>query len=365
MKNIPGTTILLSCTFVFLLFSYTESSAQVTLQGIIIDSSSGDPIQGANVFIEGSSDGSSTDNDGRFRYDTDITGEHKLIASIIGHKTISRDIIIDKNDTTLTLNFELLPDELILDEIVIQSDNSEWIELYEIFVSEFIGTNQFASETTIENRWVIDFVKKPEGDFTARANEPIMVHNHALGYRKKVKLSEFFWQLNERVGYYYYYEAEFEYLEPEDESEQHRWNRNREQAYLGSFTHFLDSLFEDNLRENQFEVVRFDGDSPTNINESPRDRMLIQELRRNRIPMRELDESVKAFSLTRTVDILYGRKSHRSDNRIRSRLTPQTATGIILVRENATLVNPKVVGREGRWAKERIANTLPSYYRPD
>jgi len=354
--------VYISISFI-LAFVALASAQTASIEGTVF-SDKGQPIQGANVFITGTATGTSTDSEGAFSFETSMQGEMEITVSFVGYYTMARAITLDKN-TTHFLEFILETGPVELDDIVISADNTEWFQKFEAFRQEFIGTNQFARETTIQNRWVIDFVQNPDGEFFARASEPIILINRALGFKKTVNLNEFAWKMNSNTGFYLY-DVDFEYLEPENERELRKWERNRKAAFQGSFTHFLASLFEGRLSRNQFEIVQFEGNEPDRIYEAGRTRDLLQLLRRHNISFSEFGEDVKAFSIRNPVDILYGQESLRfHDTRKRARLTPQTDSGIFIVRKDATIVNPLDVGLEGFWANERMANELPAYYRSE
>jgi len=78
MKNV--TTILIG--FLFLGATY----AQTTINGLVTDKS-GNPISGANVFLEGTYDGSSTTDEGSFSFDTSETGTQTLVISALAYET--------------------------------------------------------------------------------------------------------------------------------------------------------------------------------------------------------------------------------------------------------------------------------------
>jgi len=68
-------------------------SAQLTISGKVIDKK-GEPIPGANVYINNSYDGTSTNTNGLFEFTTQTSGEQNLIISCIGYMNFSltRDI---------------------------------------------------------------------------------------------------------------------------------------------------------------------------------------------------------------------------------------------------------------------------------
>ena len=53
--------------------------AQISIDGTVIDNN-GEPIIGANVYLEGTYDGSTTDELGKFSFSTEETGNHFQMA---------------------------------------------------------------------------------------------------------------------------------------------------------------------------------------------------------------------------------------------------------------------------------------------
>ncbi|TFB08496.1 carboxypeptidase-like regulatory domain-containing protein, partial [Candidatus Marinimicrobia bacterium MT.SAG.3] len=66
-----------------------------SIEGWVIDSATNEPLSGANVMIEGTAQGSTTDKEGRFYIGQVVLGKHNLICSFIGYNKES--IIIDVN----------------------------------------------------------------------------------------------------------------------------------------------------------------------------------------------------------------------------------------------------------------------------
>lgn len=71
-----------------LLISISVLFAQTTIYGTVLDNR-GKPIEGANVFLEGTYDGSISREDGSFSFQTLETGTQKLIASYLSFETFS------------------------------------------------------------------------------------------------------------------------------------------------------------------------------------------------------------------------------------------------------------------------------------
>ena len=70
---------------VFLVFSFWTLSAQTEISGNVTDKS-GNPIEGANVYIEGTYDGASTDVNGNFIFETTEEGAQTLVISALAYE---------------------------------------------------------------------------------------------------------------------------------------------------------------------------------------------------------------------------------------------------------------------------------------
>ena len=85
--------------------------AQGTISGTILDEKYGDPLIGANVVIEGTSTGTSTDFDGKYQFNLE-PGTYNIVYSYIGYndKTITDVVIVDGEITymDITLSDEAL-----------------------------------------------------------------------------------------------------------------------------------------------------------------------------------------------------------------------------------------------------------------
>ncbi len=83
----------ISFLILFLLVS-AGSFGQTTIRGIVTDTKE-NPIIGANIYLDGSYDGSSSDDQGQFSFTTDLTGLQTLVISYIAFETqnLSLDVL--------------------------------------------------------------------------------------------------------------------------------------------------------------------------------------------------------------------------------------------------------------------------------
>lgn len=81
-RTIMKTTILTITLFFYSFFLL----AQTTISGIVTDGKS-IPIEGANIYVEGTYDGASSDENGKFSFETSETGTQNLVVSMISFDT--------------------------------------------------------------------------------------------------------------------------------------------------------------------------------------------------------------------------------------------------------------------------------------
>ena len=118
--------------------------AKSTVSGIVTDEA-GNPLIGANVFVEGTTNGAATDIDGKFSINYTANGEYILVVSYIGYKKQSL-----KTNDTQNLNFSLLPDVFASEAVVVTGIASERsignteVSVSRLNVSELSETNSFS-----------------------------------------------------------------------------------------------------------------------------------------------------------------------------------------------------------------------------
>jgi outer membrane receptor protein involved in Fe transport len=89
-----------------------------TIAGRVTASGVGQPVPGVQVFIPGTSFGGLTDADGRYRLAEVPAGEVQLRVEMIGYSDDARTVTVSASQVA-TVDFELQPDALLLDELVV------------------------------------------------------------------------------------------------------------------------------------------------------------------------------------------------------------------------------------------------------
>jgi outer membrane receptor protein involved in Fe transport len=111
---------------ILLISSITVHAATTgKIKGTITDSETGEPLIGANVIIEGTSQGAATDLDGNFLILAVSPGEYRLKASMIGYETMIQIQVQVEVDRTIIVNFALSPTELKSAEVIVTAERDE------------------------------------------------------------------------------------------------------------------------------------------------------------------------------------------------------------------------------------------------
>ncbi|MBT8261204.1 MAG: TonB-dependent receptor [Bacteroidia bacterium] len=156
--NLPKNTlaVLIILTLFTCCFSHF-GFAQTTISGIVTEKN-GTPIEGANIYLDGTYDGITSDVDGKFNFQTSETGVQTLIASYLSFETFMMAADVSQmNNLTIALR----EDVNSLDTVVISagtleaSDNSKVSVLKPLDVvttasalGDFVGALQTLPGTT-------------------------------------------------------------------------------------------------------------------------------------------------------------------------------------------------------------------------
>lgn len=112
-----------SSLIVLLLLCTTGAAAQSgKIQGSVVDAVTGEPLPGVNVFIEGTTQGASTDVDGKYIVIGVRPGVYTVVASFIGFATQRQEGVQVSVDLTTTVNFRIAEQIIEGEEVVIVAE---------------------------------------------------------------------------------------------------------------------------------------------------------------------------------------------------------------------------------------------------
>lgn len=316
------------------------------ITGAVRDSVTGQSIENVNVFLSSTTLGVGTDRDGRYVLKNIPVGRYTLIYSRVGYALKTRVVDITHADTIVS-TVALAPRLIVLGDVEVSAEAArEFQNDLKRFAGIFLGDGPNAVQCRIVNPEVLDLHCDPEsGILVARADQPLIVINKALGYEIHVSLTEFRWDTILDFGSYLVY-PQFKALAPEDGSDTTVWNSNRARSYEGSFQHFLRALASGAVEAEGFVVYS----------------AALADLQRGRgthvFPDDIRPEILPGSALTRWTFDGWLRIDRMGD--INSRPSYIALEGLgAFVDHHGTLDNPLSVRLLGRWARERIADMLP------
>ena len=114
--------------FVLLLLPAFVFAQSGKIAGVVTDKSTGEPLPGVNVILEGTTQGSSTDIDGYYVILNVPVGVYSLRANYIGYKDIVVQNVRVSADITTEINFNLEPTTLELEEAVVVTAERPLVE---------------------------------------------------------------------------------------------------------------------------------------------------------------------------------------------------------------------------------------------
>ncbi len=94
------------------------------IAGIVLDEASNEPLPGANMLIEGTRLGASTDVDGTYFIINIPPGKYTVICSMMGYATFKKTEVFIDVDKTTPLNFKMKEQAIAGEEIVVTADRA-------------------------------------------------------------------------------------------------------------------------------------------------------------------------------------------------------------------------------------------------
>lgn len=232
--------------YTFLLFA-TRLPAQNILKGKIVDETN-HPIEGASIYYNNTSVGTSSNNAGEFTIIQPGIANAELVISSVGFQSLVHKIE-GIEFTERSYLFQLKARESTMENVLVLSDLSRKRYL-ELFTENFLGITEEASMSRIINTDAVVFtnaVNEPRmlGAFT---DTPLVIVNKMLGYKLHFQLEMFKYDKeNGNTSFY-------GFTRYEEMGEKKRFIKNRHKAYYGSTMHFYRSLVANKLEEEMYKV---------------------------------------------------------------------------------------------------------------
>ena len=224
------------------------------LSGLVRDSATGKPIAAVSVFLNGTSKGTTTHDDGSFSLTGIPAGGYQLIISAIGYTTFQTEINTSQLPANLTIALHSRASELAAVTVEPYMQNG-WNKWGGTFWDYFIGTGDNATSCTIENKEVLRFrYDRKSKRLVVSAAEPLIIDNNALGYIIEYRFGTFSYNFSDDQLRFYGF-VFFREMTPTYAGQQRVWERARQRAYLGSVTHFMRSLYHGRIKQEGFLIL--------------------------------------------------------------------------------------------------------------
>lgn len=98
------------------------------ITGVVTDASTGQPLGGAQVYLEGTGIGTLTQENGRYFLINVPAGSYTLVAQLIGYATVRKENVLVAMEVTRTADFQLPPQAVALEEVVVEAERVPLIE---------------------------------------------------------------------------------------------------------------------------------------------------------------------------------------------------------------------------------------------
>ncbi|HEY2350645.1 MAG TPA: carboxypeptidase-like regulatory domain-containing protein [Puia sp.] len=226
--------------------------AQAVLRGKVIGDENKKPLASASVYLNNTSLGTTSNEQGSFFIGNIPAGKFNLIVSCVGYETYT--VLIDPHQIPkeLIISLKTKSDELKSFSVT-PPEPDGWKIWGALFTELFIGTTPHSNDCKLMNHEVIKFRKNPDNTLTAYANEPLQIMNYNLGYEVKYKLQDFQYDLvTKRINYSGY--AFFTDMGKKHSNRVRRYTKARFEDYKGSLLHFKRAFYANQLDAQGFEM---------------------------------------------------------------------------------------------------------------
>ncbi len=233
-------------------FCSTGAFSQNILRGHVFSQDAHKPLVSVSVYLNNTSIGTITNDDGLFVLRGIPQGKFDLVATSVGFKTFTTMLDLRNLPKDFQIILKTKADELE-GFSVLPTDPNGWEKYGKYFTLLMIGTTLNSNDTKLMNPEVIKFRLNEGNVLTAFAKEPLRITNYALGYEIEYKLEEFEVNLNTALVNYTGY-AFYKDMGMKHPNRIRRYADARFETYKGSLLHFMRSFYANDLEVQGFEM---------------------------------------------------------------------------------------------------------------
>ena len=225
-----------------------------SLSGTVRDSLTRQPLPFASVFLANTTRGTTADAQGHYALSGVPAGSYELAATFLGYQLRQRALQLPAGATQADLS--LPPAAQALGEVVVRPNPHRETD-YQRFLELFLGTSSRARQCRVLNPDAVLIDYDPvQKLLTASVPHALEVDNPMLGYHltfHDLRFQASFAEQGQTVTTLSH--LAFREL-PGGAGQQRRWATHRQQAYAGSYMHFLRCTYAGTVAEAGFEVRR-------------------------------------------------------------------------------------------------------------
>lgn len=351
--------------FACMAFAYAQTA---TISGVVKDAETGETLPYCNIFVNNTTIATVTDLDGKYTLSGLEPGSFEIGFSFLGYTAEIKKVTLNSGGTTtLNLSMKAIITELSDVEIKASRDKS-WERDLRKFQNLFLGNDEVAALSSIENPWVIDFAEGEEKNlFLATAYQPIEIVNNYLGYKISFDLKEFY---NSPTNYRIIGAARFQEMEPNSETQKAAWDQNRSLVYQKSPMNMFRAMIKGEQEQQGFFLY---GDKPGGSpSMNMRTDIFANEIGKSVIPYKNPELITPAdkpgeflIAMKGRIEIHY-QKGYSQINTYVDAPYPvswlEVNKGLVRVRANGMILNPQDLVFSGDMDRKRISTLLPLDY---
>jgi outer membrane receptor for ferrienterochelin and colicins len=102
----------------------SRNKTDANLFGHVLDANTKEHLPYVTIQLKGTTVGTTTDATGHYYINNLPVGRFTILAKFVGYKTVEQEVVLEKNKT-IELNFELEPEPLSLNEVVVSANRNE------------------------------------------------------------------------------------------------------------------------------------------------------------------------------------------------------------------------------------------------
>jgi hypothetical protein len=229
------------------------------IEGYVYDAKTNTPLETVAVYFDNTTIGTTTDANGYFELEYNEAIKSTLVFSYLGYEIVYENNYREKSQLKVFLKESVNELETV---VLDYDDGLTRAQKLKLFKKEFLGVSKYAKSCDILNEEdLILRYRKSDRVLTASSKKPIVFEHKKFGYTVYYDLRDFetkFRYANLKTQEFVVSSVLFQgtsYFEDFKEiTNSHIRNRNK--AYLGSVQHFMRSLYEDKLANEDFVIFK-------------------------------------------------------------------------------------------------------------